>query len=94
MPLKTGDPFSLNTVQLPRVSSTGLQSQMFWGFIFQVKNSQVGSPLWSSDPSLLGGAFEIAITLPFVGHPPGRKDLEYTACLHHLFVAPSLYRLL
>jgi len=37
--------------------------------------------MWGSDPSLLGRTSETVVTLPFVGHPLDRLDLNYISTL-------------
>ena len=55
----------------------------------QCRTPGLRSPMWGSDPSLLG---EIVVIVQFVGGPPGGMGLDYTTSLSptHL-VVPSLY---
>ena len=54
MPFKCEVSLSCSTLALPYANPTGLQSKMFWGLNFLVRDPGLGSLMWGLDPSLLG----------------------------------------
>ena len=71
---------SHSPLPLPKVSPTGLPSQMFCGLIFLVRELQPEEPdmeLRSLDP--WGRTSPFVNILPFMGHTPRGLGLDYTA---------------
>ena len=75
--LKNGARF-LQPSDSPKTS--GLQSQMFWGLVFLLQDSELGGPMWGSKPSFEKTS-AIGITLLFVGCLARDVDLDYTSSL-------------
>ena len=62
-------------VGLSKLSSTSLQSQIFWGLIFPVQDTQAGGLTWGSEVSILWEKVCNIIIFLFFGCPPGLCDL-------------------
>ena len=72
----------LRLTTLPKVNSTGLQSQKFWRFIFPPQDPQVGgAQCWDWIPHSLEKTSTVVIILPFVEHQPEDMQLNYTMSL-------------
>ena len=70
-PFKNGLSISHSPLGLLKVSSTGLQSQTFWGLSSQYKTRRPGSLMWGLDPLFLRENLCNCNYPPFVGCPSG-----------------------
>ena len=52
VPIKGEASISPNPLELLKLSSTSLQSQMLWGLVFSVQDPVLRSPMWGLDISL------------------------------------------
>lgn len=90
---------SIFITSLRKVSPTGLQSQIFWGFIFLVQAPLLPLGWWTwcgaQTPCSLGKNSEIMIILSFAGHLSKGIPLRVLYCIStpptYLAVVPSLY---
>ena len=84
---KSGVSISYSPLALLKVSTVGLQSQMFRELIFLVQDP-CGWGAWCGawTPHSLGRISAVVIILPFVGHPRKSMGLDYTTSLPFLIV--------
>ena len=80
---KSGVSISPCPLGLPKVSSTGLQSQMLWGLASWHKTLGFGDPDVGLRPIVPWEEPLQLIILPFVGRPPSGVGLDCIVFLHH-----------
>ena len=73
-PFKSGVSIFHSLLDLPRVSPSGLQSQMLWGLIFLAQ-------CWAQNPSSLGRTSAVVVTLLFLGCRTRSIGLDCTVTL-------------
>lgn len=66
--IKTCSSVYHSPLSLVGTSPVGLQSQMFWGLIFQVLVLKLGCLMWGTNAWLLGEKLWVLSSLPIVGH--------------------------
>ena len=78
-PFKSGGSISYSPLALPKLSSTGLQSQCSEASSSWCRTLRLENPMWVSEPSLLGENLCNCNYPPVLGSPTQSMDLDSTA---------------